>query len=678
MSSSEGLRWEKFPRRTIHLDFHTSPLIPDVGVDFDADAFARTFKDAHVDSVTVFAKCHHGRLYFDTDRPERHPGLDRGLDLMGQQIEALHGAGIKAPIYVSVQCDEYAADLHQDWVALTPELGQVRHPMTDAYHAGWQTLDMSSPYQEFLADQIGEILDRYGPVDGMFLDMCWDQPSSSRWAMAGMKRDGLDPASAEDRANYARLVVHRYMERFSTTIAAHLHPGSSMAVWFNSRPKAGLTTEAKYLRHIEVESLPTGGWGYNYLPYVGRLVRSFGLPVLSQTGRFHRSWGDMASLKPEAALRYECGQILMHGLSLGVGDLLPPNAVPNPAAYDRIGAVYRHIEACEPFVMGGRNRAEVALVVDAGLGDAPGPAVIGAMRVLQQLRQQFDVVPVDAHLGSYPVVIVPDSTPIGEGLAGRLRAHVDQGGSLVLSAAAAAASADGTELLGAFGWRIVGKAPYTTTFLRLSTSKWLTPPVPADVRVHGESFLLDGTVTTATAAAGTAATGTLVELVYPYFERAYDHFSGHSYTPPQRPSGYGAVVQNGRVMVFAAPLLAGVAEEGNDQYRQLVGECLDRLLPAPLLRTGGPVHLETSVVETDGATVVHLLSFVPSRLARDLDLVYDPFPLVDVEVALRLDAAPSRVMLQPAGEALSSTYEDGYASTRVTVLDGHALVVFEK
>ena len=668
MSSAEVLRWEEFPRRTIHLDFHTSPQIPDVGVDFDADAFARTFKDAHVDSVTVFAKCHHGRLYFDTDRPERHPGLDRGLDLMGEQIKALHGAGIKAPIYVSIQCDEYAADLHQDWVALTPELVQVRHPMTDAYHASWQTLDMSSPYQEFVAGQIEEILGRYGPIDGMFLDMCWDQPSSSRWAMAGMKRDGLDPASAEDRAKYARSVAHRYMERFSTMIAAHLHPGSSMAVWFNSRPKAGLNTEAKYLRHIEVESLPTGGWGYNYLPYVGRLVRSFGLPMVSQTGRFHRSWGDMASLKPEAALRYECGQILMHGLSLGVGDLLPPNAVPNPAAYDRIRTVYSHIEACEPFVAGGRNRAEIALVVDAGLGDAPGPAVIGAMRVLQQLRHQFDVVPIEAALASYPVVIVPDSTPIGADLAARLRAHVDQGGSLVLSAAAAAASAEGTDLLRALGWRIVGKAPYTTTFLRLSPSKWLTPPVPEDVRIHGESFLLDGI----------AASETLVELVYPYFERAYDHFSGHSYTPPQRPSGHGAVVQNGRVIVFAVPLLAGVAEEGNDQYRQLVGECLDRLVPAPLLRTNGPVHLETSVVETDRATAVHLLSFVPARLAHDLDLVYDPFPLVDIDVALRLEAAPTRVTLQPRGEELSSSYEHGYASTRATVLDGHAVLVFEK
>jgi hypothetical protein len=668
MSSAEVLRWAEFPRRTIHLDFHTSPRIPDVGVDFDADAFARTFKDAHVDSVTVFAKCHHGRLYFDTDRPERHPGLDRGLDLMGEQIKALHGAGIKAPIYVSIQCDEYAADLHQDWVALTAELVQVRHPMTDAYHASWQTLDMSSPYQEFVAGQIEEILGRYSPVDGMFLDMCWDQPSSSRWAIAGMKRDGLDPASAEDRAEYARSVAHRYMERFSTMIAAHLHPGSSMAVWFNSRPKAGLNTEAKYLRHIEVESLPTGGWGYNYLPYVGRLVRSFGLPMVSQTGRFHRSWGDMASLKPEAALRYECGQILMHGLSLGVGDLLPPNAVPNPAAYDRIRTVYSHIEACEPFVAGGRNRAEMALVVDAGLGDAPGPAVIGAMRVLQQLRHQFDVVPIEAALASYPVVIAPDSTPIGADLAARLRAHVDQGGSLVLSAAAAAASADGTDLLRALGWRIVGEAPYTTTFLRLSPSKWLTPPVPEDVRIHGESFLVDGI----------AASETLVELVYPYFERAYDHFSGHSYTPPQRPSGHGAVVQNGRVIVFAVPLLAGVAEEGNDQYRQLVGECLDRLVPAPLLRTSGPVHLETSVVETDRATSVHLLSFVPARLAHDLDLVYDPFPIVDLDVALRLETAPTRVTLQPRGEELSSSYEDGYASTRATVLDGHAVLVFEK
>jgi hypothetical protein len=638
-----------------------------VGAGFDADAFARTFKDAHVDSVTVFAKCHHGRLYYATDRPERHPGLVGGLDLLGQQVAALHGAGIKAPIYVSVQCDEYAADLHQDWVALTPELVQVRHPMTDAYHAGWQTLDMSSPYQDYLAGQIEEVLDRFSPIDGMFLDMCWDQPSSSRWAIAGMGREGLDPGSADDRAQYARLVVHRYMERFSSMVEPALRPGSPMAIWFNSRPKAGLTTEARYLRHIEVESLPTGGWGYSYLPYVGRLVRGFGLPVLAMTGRFHRSWGDMASLKPEAALRYECCQALMQGASVSTGDLLAPPGTTDPAVYGLIGTVYRHIKACEPYVAGGRPRAEVAVVVDAGLGDSPGPSVFGAVRVLQQLRHQFDVVPVDAALSGYAVVVVPDSTPIDAVLAGRLGDHVRRGGALVLSAAAAAASPEGAELLRGLGWELAGAAPFSTTFLHLAGLPWLSAPVLPDVRVHGESLLLDPTT----------AAETVVELVFPYFERTYSHFSGHSYTPPDKASGRAAVSQVSRVIVLAVPLLAAVAEEGNDQYRAVIGECLRRLLPAPMLRVGGPVHLETSVVETDYASAVHLLSFLPARLAGELDLVNDAFPLVDVEVALRMEEAPRSARLQPAGRDLRFSYEGGYGVTRVTVLDGHAMVVFD-
>jgi hypothetical protein len=109
----------EFPKRTIHLDFHTGPWVPEVGRDFNPAEFAQTFKDAHVDSVTVFAMCHHGQLYYDTNRQERHPGLVKGLDLLGQQIETLHRAGIRAPIYLSVQCNEYAANTHPEWIVRT-------------------------------------------------------------------------------------------------------------------------------------------------------------------------------------------------------------------------------------------------------------------------------------------------------------------------------------------------------------------------------------------------------------------------------------------------------------------------------------------------------------------------------------------------------------------------------
>ena len=34
----------ELPYRQIHLDFHTSPVIPDIGTDFDPKAFVKTLK----------------------------------------------------------------------------------------------------------------------------------------------------------------------------------------------------------------------------------------------------------------------------------------------------------------------------------------------------------------------------------------------------------------------------------------------------------------------------------------------------------------------------------------------------------------------------------------------------------------------------------------------------------
>src|SRR5690606_25224746 len=115
--------------------------------------------------------CHHGHLYYDTDHPARHPGLARDLHLLEQQIEALHRENIRTPIYFSVQCNEYAANEHPEWLALTPDLQQVKRGHS-AYTAGWQIMDMSSPYQDYLADILAEVLERFAPVDGLFLDMC--------------------------------------------------------------------------------------------------------------------------------------------------------------------------------------------------------------------------------------------------------------------------------------------------------------------------------------------------------------------------------------------------------------------------------------------------------------------------------------------------------------------------
>jgi hypothetical protein len=662
-----------FPKRTIHLDFHTGPGVKGVGAKFDPEAFVDTFARADVDSVTVFAKCHHGHLYYDTDRPERHPGLDRDLDLLEQQITALHSRGIRAPIYLSVQCDEYAANLHPDWIAMNG-LEQVKWA-SDTFEAGWQILDMSSPYQDFLAEQVQEVIDRFAPLDGLFLDMCWDQPSTSVWAKKGMREAGLDPASEADQAVYARDVAHKYMERFQAMVEPHLNPEVASGVWFNSRPKTALDVEEKYLRHIEIEALPSGGWGYSFFPYTARFVRPLGKPTLSHTGRFHKSWGDNGGLKPAAALLYETSQIVSQGLTAGVGDLLAPSGELNPVIYDLVGSAYHHVKACEPFIEGATVAAEAALIIDPELGDTPGPSGIGALRGLQQLRVQFDIVPPSANLDKYELVVIPETTAVTGVLAERLAARAAAGKSILISRGADFGVGHPDELR-SLGFKLGGPLPYSNVFLRPTEALGGSTGFDHAIYQRGVSIEAVGD--------GEALCG----IVNPYFERTWDNFSGHSYTASSGElSADPAIIQVGSVIVTAVPLLKSIASDAAPAFRDLLRKCVDRLLPRPLVRAGGPVHLETSVMTTEHSTVLHLLSFVATRVAElsgvakvrhlGLDLVEDPFPLVAIDVALRVDREIAAVHLQPDGLPLDHTVEDGYLKIAPTVLNGHAMVVVD-
>ena len=83
--------------RQIHLDFHTSEHIPGIGADFDAADFVATFQAAHVNSVTLFAKCHHGWSYYPTNIGQPHPTLARP-DLLGEMVAALSAADIDTPL----------------------------------------------------------------------------------------------------------------------------------------------------------------------------------------------------------------------------------------------------------------------------------------------------------------------------------------------------------------------------------------------------------------------------------------------------------------------------------------------------------------------------------------------------------------------------------------------------
>ena len=185
-----------------------------------------------------------------------------------------------------------------------------------------------------------------------------------------------------------------------------------------------------------------------------------------------------------------------------------------------------------------------------------------------------------------------------------------------------------------------------------------------------------------------AGAESLAGVVEPYFERHFARFSGHSYTAPAQLSDYSAVVRNGRVITFALPILGTYGRHAVPVHRRLLGNCIDLLLPQPLLRAAdAPSLLETTVVRAGSRTVVHLLCFARERRAESfdhrlgrplgLDIVEDAIPLLDQSLAVKLPAAPRGAALQPHGVALPVEYRDGYAHVQVTLRDGHGMVVFD-
>ena len=101
--------------RQIHLDFHTSEALKDIGGKFDKKQFQEALLAGHVNSINIFAKGHHGWSYYPTKVGHQHPNLD--FDLLGRQIEACHEIGVRVQAYYTIGWSVKDAEDHPGWLS---------------------------------------------------------------------------------------------------------------------------------------------------------------------------------------------------------------------------------------------------------------------------------------------------------------------------------------------------------------------------------------------------------------------------------------------------------------------------------------------------------------------------------------------------------------------------------
>ncbi len=480
-----------------------------------------------------------------------------------------------------------------------------------------------------------------------------------------MRRTGLNPQDEADRAAYARQVSAGYMKRYCRMIKAS---SRAATVYFNSRPLSELARDIAVQTQVEIEALPTGGWGYMYFPKNVRYARGFGRPYLGMTARFHKSWADFGGLKPYAALEYETSQMMAQGAACSIGDQMHPRGVLDGAAYERIGRAYERVERLEPWLVGAKPVTQIGVVRVATSGGYFGGSAgeEGAVRMLTQLKHQFDLVDAAGPLERYELLILPDEVRLEAEGVRRVRKYLRAGGS-ILASGVSGLNVDGTEaLLPELGIRSHGPSPYQVTYIRFG--RQVAAGVPRTDHVMYEKGIR-------VTAAGSATV--LARVVEPYFERAWDHFCSHRQTPGERVSRYAAAVRRSRSAYIAHPIFGAFGKHGNEAYRLLVRNVLDLLLPEPLLRVQAPTSTEASILRQGGRTIVHLLQYCPERRGEGLDLVEDVVPLYNVAMSARLARRPRRVYIAPQETPLEFTWVAGRARVIVPEVAGHAITVFE-
>lgn len=645
--------------RQVHLDFHTSEKIPGIGERFHAEEFATTASAAEVTSMTVFARCHHGWLYYPSKRYPQliHPEL-ADQNLLLEQVRALHSKGIKAPVYITVQWDYQTANSHPEWLIRAKNGAHNGRPFTEA--GFYQALCLNTGYTDFLKEITAEVCELLGDeLDGLFFDIVGVRPCWCSACRKEMKALGVDANDDDAVTAFTKMVI----DRFRTDMTAYVRKyNSNCTVFYNAGHIGPCTREsADSFTHFELESLPSGGWGYLHFPVTARYARTFGKDCMGMTGKFHTSWADFHSLKNPEALEFECFRMMSFGFAASVGDQLEPNGRLNPATYRLIGHVFRQMKEREEWARPSKVLVEAALLTSESPlteGELPD-SVLGAAQMLEELALQFDIIDTQGDLNRYSLLILPDDFTADVDFQRRLDAYVEQGGKIIACAKGGLSSEE--KYPDCFGSKYLGMEELYPNFIVAQGKLGCGLEQDNEYVIYQQGVKLE--------ADGAAE---ILGTHEPYFVRNGEHFCSHSYTPSSKQQGSPAVLQKNNVIQFAHPLFSQYRANAPKWCKTLLKNALDLLLPNRLICHDGPSTLLVSLLEQaeKNRACLHILSYIPVRKSVTIDVIEERTVVTDCTLKLSLPRNIKSARLVP--ENIELPIRDGELT--VPKINGYAIV----
>lgn len=615
---------EDFRFRQIHLDFHTSQYIPEVGADFNKEYFVKTLKSAYVNSITCFARCHHGYLYYPSQlHPDKiHPNL-KNKNLLVEQIDACHQNDIKVPIYTTVQWDALIAKEHPEWLAVDAQGNYINNQNVEEPHF-YNILCLNSGYRNYFKNHLQDIINTIGPkkIDGFFMDILFRVACNCNHCRQEMKENDFNPDLKSERIAYSLLMLSEFRQEITALIKEKVPDAS---IFYNSSHVGPvLKNNLEQYTHLEIESLPSGGWGYMHFPAVVRYAQNFDKDLIGMTGKFHTYWGDFHSFKNKAALEFECFQMLAFNAGCSIGDQLEPAGSLSQGTYKLIADVYQQVEKKEDYCVNTEAIVEIGVLTpeefyqeehSLGLPES----LLGTIRILQELSYQFEIIDSELDFSKYNLLILPDQIEYSQILEKKLRDYLKNGGKIVASYHSILDLRGSNSEL--FGIKYKQESEYYRDFILPNQvlGKSLNKEEHVMYLRGAEIEEIDAEV--------------LMSTIKPFFNREGDKFCSHQHTPSSGEKGYPAVVRKNNAIFLAHPIFKIYAKNSPHWCKIILKDILDILLPDKLITHNGPSTLITTFNSqlSKKRDIIHLLHYIPEKRSKDIYTIEDIIPLTKIK-----------------------------------------------
>lgn len=689
--------WYDTSYRKLFFDFHCPGATVGLAAAFDAESWAARLEEANAQAASVFAKGAFGWSYYRKGSIRYiHPHLPPEVDMLEQQISALHSRELRAIGYYHTFYSEPVAQDHPDWLERCPD-GSPRDI----------SICMLSPLTEqWMLPHIEEIVSLYD-VDAMFFDGTWANVDAMAFEDTYTPRSPCYCASCQER--FARASGGQAIPRergdpawpryVSWALEAFKDVRQAICdVVHAQRPEVVVSFNWAYMpRQPEVPPESIGSLVADIYPddqafngsYTAHYWAMSGRPFDIMNSAFLQWWGDWGC-KPAVALQQEAATVVANGGLTWIGYQMNERFDVEPAVLGEMGQALAFVKERESLLHGAEPIPYVAVLhsTSANLAcDEPGfrseSTLRGAHRALTESMIPYHFLHEEkllTRLDEFRAVILPDQRYLSPDLVEALVWWVNDGG--VLLATALAGTLDETyrdtkrfvlaELLGVRYERVFDQPhayievtddrlkPGTLDMPHLAEASFaLAQPVNDEVKV-------------------------LAKLRRPYLRS--DGGFLLRWSPVGEDSGYPAItvrqVGNGHAAYIAGEVFQAYQVKNQWNLKHIVANLLNLLIAEPMVEVDAPAWLEVVLMRQPSSnpgsrerTLVHLVNHHGWRPVDGNNYCLEQvLPVLGVTLRLRRSTQPIRVTLEPGTRSADWGYSDGIVKVRLPKIDIHTAV----